>query len=294
MELASDRQSMNRQNGPAVLLASQLLVCYVWIKRPFLCTNFMGKLPYIPFLDSFNIIPNFIFNWLIHPLFVLVSIIVLIRPKWNIATSIVGFILLLSILSSAPQFSNILMLTTCLLIIIGVGAGRPKLIRIQLSIMYFGAFLNKVLDVDWLNGRFFHTMATIHEPIPFYMQLSESFDEFVLGTIIGIMVIAIEFVLAILFSISRYTKTAIVIGFGFHLAMMLTTFAEFSYRFLFVFSAAYLCLLPFKDRAFHFGRAKKYEISKTRLIFGAFITFLLLFDQGRGVQYYWRLFSDLF
>jgi len=217
------------------------LVFYVLIFSSSVWRKMIFDLPFAPFITVIDDVPSWIYAYLLLPLFLISGLLVLMGRQVSISLTAFGLILLFVIISSVNIFSNSLTFACLVILLSGLSWNLPYIINIQTSILYIGAFVNKALDVDWWNGRFFDSLATIRHPMPFYDFAHQYFNELFLAQIFSISSMLIELSLGVLFLLRK--KLAFVIGFLFHLGMLVLTNGELSVRFLYIMSATYLIML---------------------------------------------------
>ena len=120
----------------------------------------------------------------------------------------------------------------CLFIIIALSsrATGTWLLRAQVVILYAGAALNKTLDVDWWNGRYFDAFLVDHHANPVYLQAASMLPAGLLSTVMGILTIVTQWILVATFVRPSSTPVGIAIGLVFHGAMVVllnNTFGPF-------------------------------------------------------------------
>jgi hypothetical protein len=171
--------------------------------------------------------------------------------NWRVreASLVLGVTILVSILASRPTYSNNLAYCGSLLFMIGLqGPGEPKLLRLQVAMLYFGAGLNKFLDPDWRSGQFFqYWFAHIYKH-DWYLRIAEHLPELLLSKIISWMSFSTELGLSAILLIRRLHPVAIWVGLAFHTGMLVMTNLTFQ-MFFFAACASYLAFVQWpKDR----------------------------------------------
>ena len=131
--------------------------------------------PFIPFwrwLDVFRLYPG-LFEGFLKVLFLSCGLGLLFNCRVREMSLILGLGLFLFLLSSKPVFRNHLFICACAFLLCGLSKKHqePWLLYAQLSLIYFGAALNKIWQQDWWNGRFMHNWllnareSTVYENI---------------------------------------------------------------------------------------------------------------------------------
>ncbi len=132
----------------------------------------------------------------------------------------------------------------CVLFLIGCSSHTtgPRLLQAQVVILYAGAALNKGLDPDWWNGRYFETLMVEHHRVAVYMTVAEWLPPMLLSRAMGIATIALQCMLAVCFSHRAWHHLGIGVGVLFHGAMILLMQMTFGPFFL-VLLASYVAFV---------------------------------------------------
>jgi len=201
-----------------------------------------NALPFLPFIGFLDIIPSRIFELCVRLLLITSVLGVLFNIRLKTSCLLLGLTILGSILACKPLYSTSITLISCLLILIGIGH-NSLLLRLQLSIVYFGAGVNKLLDHDWWNGSYFDFFATEIFHLPFYQSIDQLLPgHLTFAKILGITTICIELALAVLFLIRRSGNIPILLGILFHGFMLVWTRGELSVIYFYVMSIIYLMI----------------------------------------------------
>ncbi len=221
-----------------VLLAAKLLVVTM------LATGHVGTLPdpFLPFLPVFDRIgaPEG-FRAALQILFLLGSAALLLNRRVRLASLVVGATILVGIAASRIYWANNTFFCGAILTLIGLHSSERSvwLLRVQVALIYFGAGLNKLLDPDWLSGRFFEHWTFVNLGHDLYMRAAALLPPMALSTFMGWATIATELSLAAGFAVQRLWPLAIWLGILFHAAM--TVFSGITFvLFFYVAPAAYL------------------------------------------------------
>ncbi len=219
------------------------MVLYILLLSSFLWREAFFNLPYLPFISYMDIIPGWIYSHILLPVYIISGIFALIGYKFRLALMVFGGILIFSIVSSMPIFSNSLLFAGVIIFLSGLCPDHRYIFNIQVALLYLGAAINKLWDIDWWNGQFFHTLATYRHPMPLYELLQLYFENLRLAQILGIFTMLTELALAVLFLFKSKTKLAVIIGLVFHIGILFLTKGSLSLSFLFIMSCAYIILL---------------------------------------------------
>lgn len=237
---------------PPLLLAAKIMVIAVLIRAT-------PDLPdrYLPFVRLFDHVPAAELRIALQCGCVLGGAAVLFNRAVRTGSLLVGVALLASVLSSQSGFSHNLLFAACALIAIGLyERGRtPWLLCGQVAIVYFGAALNKLVDPDWLSGRFLTAWGHQFITAPRLVLLPDVAGRTGAQVLSG-LIIAAEAYLAFAFAVralgdrwpghgrptSRLFSIGIGIGAVLHVGLFVITGRTFGV-FLFAVLAAYLALV---------------------------------------------------
>ncbi len=113
--------------------------------------------PYIPQLDVFLNFPN-VFKVTFKSIFLVSGILLLFNIKPKTMAIVLGSSIIIILLASKPLFRNHLFICGCVFLLAGCTHKNsyPWLLFVQLSLVYLGAFINKIFQIDWWNGQFMH------------------------------------------------------------------------------------------------------------------------------------------
>lgn len=184
---------------PNILLMCKLLFLVLCVY------GFVGYIddPYIPYihqLDFFLNYPN-VFKTLFKSIFVLSGILLLFNIRTRAAAIILGSSVIIILLSSKPLFRNHLFICGCVFLIAGFTNKNsyPWLLFIQFSLVYLGAFVNKVSQIEWWNGQFMYNwLANARENL-FFIYTSRLFPEMLLAKLLSWFAMLTELGITVLF-----------------------------------------------------------------------------------------------
>jgi len=206
---------------------------------------FSYELPFLPFISIFDRIPSAIYQVLSVILGFAVIMPLLIKRYYSAFAFTSGLITLFFILSSKILFSNSLTFAACFLLLAGLYYGSIYIFRIQISILYVGAAINKIFSEDWWNGLFIDYLLKDMLQGSLYQLLFPA-GEMNTAIVLGIIVMLIELLLGIFVLIPKFTRFVIVGGLLFHGSMLVVTAGSLSIFFMYIMSAAFISISDFR------------------------------------------------
>lgn len=231
----------NSELSPRVILSLKALLLYVLFIHRGIFLYLPGRLPYLPFLTFLDVLPSYFFSFAIALLFLCILAVLFKKGNYQILSLTSGIILLILIFSSKLVFSNSLTFVACLLVLIGLVREDAYIFRIQISLLYLGAAINKMFDPDWWNGHYFDFFLRDVFDVSFY-QSGISSENLTVAKTLGIAAVFSEFIFGIIVLIPKLTRATIILGLIFHGAMLVVTSGQLSVRFLYIMSAAFLLI----------------------------------------------------
>ena len=226
---------------PNILLMCKLFVLLLTAHHMF----FKIADPFIPFvaiLDWFNDYPN-VFKYTLKTLYALSGFALLFNIKVRCAAIVIGLVVILNILASVPLFFNHSLICGCALFLAGLTNDKepPYLLIFQLSLVYFGASINKFLEPDWWSGAFMDTWLGSRRENPIYLFLSGLLPDMLFAKLLSYTAMFTEFAIAVslLFKKMRHLTLWFIIVF--HTALFTLT----SFRFGYFIESLALILLAF-------------------------------------------------
>ena len=233
------------------LLAAKLLGYAIFRSQPFLGIG-PPFLPFIPVLDA----PLFAV-WLAPATAAVFcgSFVCLMFNRWvQPACLVMTGCVLVHVAAHRLAYANNLMFATVFLLLIGLYHPRtgPWSLRIQLAVVYGGACLNKALDPDWWNGRFFDTLMIDAMRMGWYESLAGRFSQHTIGMVGGALAIAIEASICVSVLVSRGGRLGVLLMLAFHVVMLGATRGQlsvpFTYASLAVAAAFFHPIMPAPTR----------------------------------------------
>ncbi len=201
---------------PNILLMCKLLL-FLLIVHGFYQDLEDPFLPFLRFFDQFNVHPG-LFKGILRSTFLVAGFFLVMNFKVRLMSFLLGLVIILSIVASKPLFKNHLFVCGCMFFLVGLSHKEryPWLLVVQLSIMYFGAFFNKIFEPDWWSGQFMHNWlynAIDNTPYNFFSGILPNllFAKFLSWAAIGT-----ELLLAILLLLKKYHNKVVWIVILFH------------------------------------------------------------------------------
>src|SRR5262249_43044921 len=219
---------------------AKLIVLAVLLQRHLpLSSHF---LPFLPFFDQIGSPAAF------HRVLVLVFLIaagaLFLNWRMRAASTVLDLTILVSILASRPAFSNNLAYCGALLFLMGLQAPdrEPRLLRLQVVLLYFGAGLNKLLDPDWRSGQFFeYWFGHVHSHA-WYLTIAGHMPALLASKLMSWSSFSTELGLSVMLLFRRLYPLAIWVGLLFHTSMLVMTDLTFRLYYVAV-CASYLAFV---------------------------------------------------
>ena len=215
-------------------------------------------LPFLPWLDVFHASP--LYERALAGL-LYVSLVLVIVNRWTrMAAITAGLTLLLALLSSRAYYKNDLVYCAAILFMVGVSDRNGWFPRLQVSLVYGAAALNKALDAEWWSGRFFDALIEVVALTPYmvetnylwfpdaYLRLSSFLPELLLSQCMSAMVIFTEFALAVGLLLARTRRLMVVVGLLFHATLTIVIGESFGV-FFYAMCASYLAFVTWPEQA---------------------------------------------
>lgn len=226
---------------PNVLLMCKLIVILITAHHIFfkIADPFI---PFIPVLDWFNEHPN-VFKYSLRFIYALSAFALLFNIRVRTAAIVTGLVVILSILASKPLFFNHTFICGCALFLAGLTNDRepPYLLIFQISLVYFGASINKFFEPDWWSGAFMDTWLGSARENPVYLYVSERLPDMVLAKLLSYIAMFTEFAIAVLVLFKRTRPTTLWFIIIFHTTLFTLT----SFRFGHFLESLVIILLAF-------------------------------------------------
>lgn len=189
--------------------------------------------PFVPFiaaLDEFNKIP-FVFEYLLKSVFIVSSILLLFNIRVRTMAVVLGITIIITLLASKTVFRNHLFIVGCMLFLSGLSQKNktPWLLYFQLSLIYFGALTNKMMEIDWWTGQFMHNWLGEALKNEVYLSVSEILPDRLLAKLISYSAMLSELTIGICLLFPRFRFFGVGLIFVFHILLFTFTGETFGF-----------------------------------------------------------------
>lgn len=231
---------------PNLLLMCKLLVVAI------LGTGHIRLLPepFLPFIDGLDRLTDpDVFRIALQTVAVVSALALLLNRCVRASALVLGSCFLVAVVSSKAYYGN--NKTFCGLALLLAGLSDfdrpPYLLRWQLSLVYFGAALNKVLDPDWQSGLFFHYWAGAKLQNPIYLFVAGLLAPLLAGKIMCWGTILAEFAASLGLLVPRLVPYALWANILFQVGLLEFTGTTFT-LFFYGMQAVTLAFVTWPDR----------------------------------------------
>jgi hypothetical protein len=205
--------------------------------------------PFLPFIDGLDrVVDPQTFRATLQAVFV-ASAVALLFNRWvRLSALVLGSCLLLAVVSSKAYYGNNKTFVGLALVLAGLSDfdRPPYLLRWQLSIVYFGAALNKLLDPDWQSGLFFQHWAGERLQNRAFLVLADLLPPLLAGKVMCWGTIAAEFAASLGLLTPRLVPGALWIHVLFQVGLLEFTGTTFT-LFFYGMQAATLAFVTWPD-----------------------------------------------
>lgn len=231
--------------SPQLLLMVKLVVIGLFLK------NYHLQFPnaFAPMFDWMNVFPDPWFRRAFKVVFVLSAIALLFNRSVRTNCLIIGALILIGTLASKPHYTNAKVFAGLLFLLTGLQDRDrpPRLIWWQLSIMYFGAGLNKFFEPDWRSGQYFaHFLGEIH-PSAIYGFFAPLLPGIWTAKLMCWSIIAAELVAGLMFASDRFRSAAVCVATSVHAGAAILVMGDYGI-YLVAVLASYLSCLSWPER----------------------------------------------
>ncbi|MCF0071005.1 HTTM domain-containing protein [Dyadobacter sp. CY261] len=230
---------------PELVLAIRLLASYLLLTREFPFNGNQGTGRFFPLVDFLSYIgTDDQFDLGVRIVFLAGIAVILFSRCIRLGASLVGLSFVTGLLSCQICISVAHLFTACVFLCTALSnlVTGTDLIRFQLVVLYLGADLNKIFDIDWWTGASIETLLVSRHHIAPYMAAADIFPPLFLSQITGIGVIVLQMGIAILLINRKTIPYAMFLALGLHLPMVVLMQITFG-PFLFALVVAYGSLL---------------------------------------------------
>ena len=230
---------------PQLLLMAKLLVLGLVLKDYHL--GFPDV--FAPFFEWMEIFPAPWYRRAFKLAFIICGTALLFNRAVRVNCLILGGLFLVATLSSKVYYRNAKVFVGVLLFLTGLQEkGKPPwMIWWQLAIMYFGAGLNKLLEVDWRTGQYFDYFLTHIYPSEAYRFIAPLLPGQWVARLMGWSIILAELSAAVMFTMNRFRPMAVWVGASVHIGAALLVVGDYGI-FMAAVLASYLSCLPWPER----------------------------------------------
>lgn len=224
---------------PEPFLVSAKLIAFYFLFDKHLHRFSDPFLPLLPFFD-FSVPPDS-FRLALQIIFVVSAVTLIVNRFIRLSCALMGLVLMTCILINRTYYQNTIVFFSIFLILLGLYEAKtgPWFLRVQVALMYAGAWLNKILDVDWRSGQFAYFWTHDILKLDWFIRLESLWPGKELSAALCWFVILSEAFLFIGFLMPRLYHWAIAIGFLFHFGMLLFTKGAVSFSFFYVIFCSY-------------------------------------------------------
>lgn len=208
---------------------------------------------HLPFLPPLDLVDPDLFRYALAGAFLLAVCALTAHRAVRLSCLVLGGALVLATLGSRPTFASSRLYPGCVLFLAGLSdrgtgpLGGAGAIRLQVALLYLGAGVNKLLDPDWLDGRYFESWMHGAHGAASYRRLAALLPPLWLSTALGWLTIAVEFVMTAAFLRPALFAAGVACGVAFHGAAFLVLHETFG-AFLYAVLLSFLVFLPWPER----------------------------------------------
>jgi hypothetical protein len=244
--LAAQRASWNPLTVSGTALPDNLLLATKLVALAFVLSGQLTDLPehFLPFLSVLRHVGSpHAFHLALELVFAFGAALLLVNRQVRTMCILLAAVLLLGILSSRAYYHNNRLFTGIFFLLAGLYDPRlgVRLFRYQLVVLYLGAALNKVVQVDWRTGAFVQDWLPHYTSA--YLHIARLLPDTLLSALMGWLAIVTEFGLVVLLLIRRLVPLAIFVGIGYHTGLVLITQGSTFGMFWYALMGSYLALL---------------------------------------------------
>ena len=171
----------------------------------------------LPLVSIFDNLQGNKFSFYVwHILFFASSVFVFLNKRPKIWMFICGLLIILALLMNPLKYSHFFFFSACLLIVYALSNKSLNLVPIQLAILYFGAFIDKLIFEQWRNGDFLTAYFQSYSDSSIINYFKSFMDMHCIVMLLTYSTLIIEFLLIVLVLIPRTRNLFIVLGLCFH------------------------------------------------------------------------------
>jgi hypothetical protein len=231
---------------PNLLLVTKLLaMCFLvsgqWALLP---------KPFLPFIGVFGELGSgAVFNAVLSVVFLVAAAMLITNRSPRAASLTLGLVIAIAMLASRNYVENNRIFVCLVFVLAGLSDRKmgARVVQLQVALVYCGAGLNKLLDVDWRSGRYFEHLASGSVLAHTYSRISGVLPSLLFSALLGWAVIVTEFALAGAFLMRRLIPIVIWVGVAYHTSLVLITGRTFG-MFWYATTASYFAFVAWPPR----------------------------------------------
>jgi hypothetical protein len=196
---------------------------------------------------------------------------------------------ILVILSSKSLFRNHLFICGCALLLAGLSDKKnpPWLLCVQLSLVYFGAVLNKVFETDWWSGQFIYNWLANSRENPFFIAVSGVLPDMWFAKILSWSSMLIELSIGMLILLRKRHLFVAWIIILFHSILYTMTFFRFGHFYEDIIIILLIFLIWPKEQATVYINVKIHVFLKKIFTFYFSNSEVIYIDNSTNKNNYW-------
>jgi len=214
-------------------ITPQLVFAARFIALSLIGLQYMPAVPFVSHLPHGVIMGSTVY-YIVLAVYALGIALIFSNKFLQHGAAMVGLSMIASEVLNRTVHSNGHLYTASMLVLIALSNSITKngLLKAQTIILYIGAVMNKMVDIDWWNGNYMHTLMVNRHHINWYSYLEGFFPVQNFSALAGIIALGIELAIPICFIVPRWQKTGFIIALGFHSILLIAlgvTFGPFYY-----------------------------------------------------------------
>ncbi len=214
---------------PNVLLMCKLLFAMLLINSFY---SYLGDpyLPFLSFLDSLRQFPGLL-EYILKTTFIVSGSLLFLNIKVRTMAILLGTVIFVALMASRAIFRNHLFICACAFLLAGLTNKdkTPWFLYIQLSLVYLGAAVNKVLQLDWWSGQYMHNWMVVAIENDFYSSFANLFPDGLAAKLISWGSMLAEIVIGMLLLFRRKQAWALWLILVFHTFLFTITKERFGH-----------------------------------------------------------------
>ena len=187
-------------------------------------------LPFLAILDHFNEVPG-TYALANKILFLTSGLFLLFNIKVRTMSGILGLTILVILLGSKPIFRNHILICGCAFFLAALNKKDedPYLLYFQLGLVYIGATLNKMYQLDWWNGVYMHNWMVNVLDSEAYLWVTKDAQNLFFAKGLSWFSMLLEIIVGIFLFLKNFRRYAIYLILFFHLILFTVTKERFGH-----------------------------------------------------------------